>query len=140
MRNRAPLAMIELTVMLLIFAFSAAVCLQAFSYAQTRSVRNAARDSAVLQAECAAEVLKSCGGDLAAASAAHIGSCQAGEWRIGFDEAWNETDENAVYTLLAEKTTAAHPLMGSALISVSDENGETLVCISVSWQEVGANG
>ena len=51
MTNKAPLALIEQTVMLLIFSVAAALCLQAFAWANRISCENAARDEAVLQAQ-----------------------------------------------------------------------------------------
>lgn len=136
MRSKAPLAMTELVVMLLVFAFSAAVCLQVFALSDRRSERNEARDRAVLQAECAAEVLKSCHGDVSRAAALHLGRHEDGLWRISFDGEWNATDGSACYTLLAEPLESTQTLLGLALISVSDENGEVLAELRVGWQEV----
>ena len=54
MRSKAPLAMIEQTVMVLVFALAAALCLQVFVWCDRQSRDSAARDQAVLCAQSAA--------------------------------------------------------------------------------------
>ena len=68
MRSKAPLALMEQMVMLLVFALAAALCLQAFVQSDAISQRSEARDRAVELAQSVAEVVKSCHGDLAAAA------------------------------------------------------------------------
>ena len=67
MQNKAPLALIELTVMILIFSVAAALCLQAFVWSDLTSAQIQKQDKAMLQAETAAEVVKGCKGDFAEA-------------------------------------------------------------------------
>ena len=69
MRNKAPLAMLEQLVMLLVFALAAALCLQAFALADRLSDRTERFDRAVLEAQRAAETVKHCRGDLQQAQA-----------------------------------------------------------------------
>jgi len=64
MRSKAPLAMLEQLVMLLVFALAAALCLQAFVLADRISKDSALYDHAVLDVQQAAEAVKHCGGDL----------------------------------------------------------------------------
>ena len=78
MKSKAPLAMIEQIVMVLVFALAAAVCLRAFSWAGTLSQQTDAEGQVLLRAESAAEVLKSYHGDYAAAMS-HLG----GIWEDG---------------------------------------------------------
>ena len=68
MKSRASLSLIEQTMMLLIFALAAALCLRGFVLADTRSRTYADRDQALLCAQNAAQTLKACGGDYAAAA------------------------------------------------------------------------
>ena len=63
MRSKAPLALMEQLVMVLVFALAAALCVQAFVLSDQTSRRNEARDRAVLEAQNAAEELKSVHGD-----------------------------------------------------------------------------
>ena len=69
MKSRAPLALMEQTVMVLVFALAAALCLRAFVLADGISRRVEATDRAVLWAESAADTLKARNGDLAQAAA-----------------------------------------------------------------------
>ena len=69
MRSKAPLAMLEQLVMLLVFSLAAALCLQIFVKAQTISEETARRDQAVVLARNGAELLKANGGDKAPAEA-----------------------------------------------------------------------
>ena len=59
MRSKASLTLMELLVMVLVFALAAALCMQVFAYAQTLSLETARRDEAVVLAQNAAELLKS---------------------------------------------------------------------------------
>ena len=59
MKSKASLSLMELLVMVLIFALAAALCLQTFAKAQTISLETARQDEAVLLAQNGAELLKS---------------------------------------------------------------------------------
>ena len=69
MKNRISLLLMEQLVAVLVFALSAAVCLQIFAQARTFSREAALTDEAVILALNTAEVLKATGGDRAAAHA-----------------------------------------------------------------------
>lgn len=58
MRSRASLSLMELLVMILVFALAAALCMQVFAYAQELSLETARRDEAVILAQNGAELLK----------------------------------------------------------------------------------
>ena len=62
MRSKAPLALMEQVVMVLVFALAAALCLQVFVVSNRMSERNKDIDRAVLLAQNTAETLKACGG------------------------------------------------------------------------------
>ena len=138
MRDKTPLVLIELLIMLLVFALAAAVCLRAFAWADRESLRGEARDRAVLTAELAAETLKHYKGDFAAA-AADFGGCWDGEvWRVGFDGDWTPA-ENAAYHLQAVRVTDTQEYLGRAEIAVFDADGNRLFSLPLAWQEVGAD-
>ena len=63
MRSKAPLALMEQMVMVLVFALAAALCLQAFALADRISRQNAERDQALVAAQNAAEQVKQVRGD-----------------------------------------------------------------------------
>ena len=127
MRNKAPLAMMEQLIMLLVFALAAALCLQAFVTADQMSVRNAKKDIAIVQVQNAAETVKVCRGDLDAAAALLSGNvtddvlhipCECGE---------------VVVTL----TDSPSPLTESAYVACTADNGEELFAVNVRWQNGG---
>ena len=68
MRSKAPLVLMEQLVMVLVFALAAALCVQVFVLSDQTSRSYEARDRAVVAAQNAAEQLKGCGGDYAAAA------------------------------------------------------------------------
>jgi len=61
MKSRASLLLLEQLAMVLIFALTAAICMQAFVKADEISVYNARQDRAVMLAQNAAELLKAGG-------------------------------------------------------------------------------
>ena len=69
MRSKASLQLMELLVMILVFALAAALCLQVFAKANEISQETARYDQAVILAKNAAEVLKATCGDAKAAQA-----------------------------------------------------------------------
>lgn len=136
MKNRASLVLIELSAMLLVFALAAALCLRVFAWADTRSVQNAQQDRGLLQLQNAAEVLKHCGGDHAAAAALYGGTWDGTQWVICYDEAWVQTGEAAVYRLQAVPRTCDTPYLGASELALCLVDGTTLAALTVCWQEV----
>ena len=130
MKNKAPLALIELTVMVLIFAVSAALCLQAFVWSDMKSSEIAERDSAILHGETVAEVVKACRGDFDAAAGLLEGETADDGLRVYFDG-----------ELCAQARLAAteNPLLGMADITVTDGAGQELFALTVCWQEVDSH-
>lgn len=139
MRDKTPLVLMEQLIMLLVFALAAALCLRAFIWADTASERGSVRDQAVLTAERAAETLKACGGDYAAAAADFGGHLDGTSWRVDYDAQWNIVSDGAVYHLWATPVEDGLEYMGSAALSVTDANGEELSSLQLAWQEVLAN-
>lgn len=112
MRSRAPLALMEQTVMVLIFALAAALCLRAFALADGISRQVEATDRAVLWAESAADTLKAREGDLSRAAAELGGRVGTGQrWTILLDENWQETAGEPAYTLTARLSRPAGPCL-----------------------------
>ena len=139
MKNKAPLALMEQIVMLLVFALAAALCLQLFVFASRISRRCEARDRAALSVQNTAEVLKAHGGD-AQACEALLGGCADGEaWQISYDETWTETAAEAAYIVRVAPLKTEQPLLGSAEITAETADGDCLFEVTVSWQE-GADG
>lgn len=138
MKNKAPLALMELLIMLLVFALAAALCLQAFSTARQTSLENELRDSALLHAQNAAELVKYHHGDFSAAKEHFGGSAEDRRWTVSFDKNWSITSAEGLYRLEAVREDSDIPLLGMATISVTDSAGNVLCSLPLAWQEVTA--
>ena len=150
-RSRAPLALMELTVMLLVFALAAALCLQAVVVSSRQAARSQARDNAVRRAQTAAETLKAVGGTEteAEASAAERlgGQVEQGVWYILYDVDWNPVDRDGTYRLealpgpLGGVESTEH--LAQVRLQVTEEDAgadEALCTLTVAWQkEVGGD-
>ena len=137
MKSRAPLSLIEQTLMILVFALASVLCLQAFVWADHRSRNNTARDHAVLCAQNAAETLKSCRGDYAAAAALSGGSWDGAAWIACYDDGWGES--TAGYRLEVLPGKKQLEMLGGASVRVYDVSGRLLTQLDVCWQEVGSD-
>ena len=136
MKNKAPLALMEQLIMILVFALASALCLRLFVYSDRVSVSGAARDQAAAVVQNAAEALKLSGGSME--SLAHMlgGEADADIWRMGYDSSWQETDEKRPAFIAQAKITGDDiPLMGSAEVSASTADGKPLFQVTVCWQE-----
>lgn len=151
-RSRAPLALMELTVMLLVFALAAALCLQAFVASSRQAARSQARDNALRLAQTAAETLKAVGGTEAEAEAAAAerlgGQMEQGVWYILYDKDWNQVEQDGVYRLEVmpgllggvESTEYLAQVCLRVLVEGADED-EALCTLTVAWQkEVDGDG
>lgn len=99
MKSKAPLILMEQVVMVLVFALTAALCLRMFVLADRLSVKYAATDRAVIEAQNAAEWLKQ--GRLSEYLEEHRAVGETEAKMVLFDEDWNVTGqmENAEYFL-----------------------------------------
>jgi hypothetical protein len=144
MKSKAPLVLMEQTVMVLVFALAAAVCVRAFVLSDSISKINAAQDTAVLRAESAAEIYKNCRGDGAAAAKRYGGSVKDGVWTIYWDAGWKqtETEKEAAYRMRIRPGTGGTAKLGSAKVTVISlkKQGKTLLSFPLAWQEADGNG
>jgi len=136
MRSKAPLAMMEQLVMVLVFALAAALCLQVFVLSDMTSRRNEARDRAVLEAQNTAEKLKSLRGDFTQAAELYGGTFDGQTWSQSYDADWVQNAGNATYHILATSADSGDPLLGRAEVTVSTAEGDLLFALPVAWQEV----
>lgn len=148
MKSKAPLAMMEQMVMLVVFALAAALCLQAFVKSDQMSKRMEARDRAVVLCENVAETLRYFGGDMGNAqveTAEELGyQCSQGLLYQEFDENWDPV-ERGVYRLSSQGMPTEIPGLWKAWVAVTTggnvgEELDTLFEIEVAWQEVSARG
>ncbi|MDY3985979.1 hypothetical protein [Dysosmobacter sp.] len=138
MRSKAPLALMEQLVMVLVFALAAALCVQVFVLSDRTSRRNGARDRAVLAAQNAAEELKSVHGDFALAADLYGGTWNGQLWGRSYDESWGRDGD--AYHVLVIPADSGEALLGSAEVTVYTAEGDVLVSLPVAWQEVADHG
>ena len=151
MRSKAPLALMEQTVMLLVFALAAALCLRAFVWSGQTSRHGEARDRAAVAAQTAAEVIKHEGEQggapdaVLAAAAERLGGSYDPETRtlaLYYDGDWNLVSDagQSVYRLAAQEAPGGVPGLGLVRVWVTGQDGEdVLFDIQTAWQtEVGA--
>lgn len=139
MRGRASLPLLELAVMLLVFALATVLCLQGFVWAGNASVESQRMDQAVVKAQTAAEILKTCGGDYEQAARLGHWSPTPDGWMLGYDENWQETGEAPACTITVTPQQSPLPLLGQAEVRVTDGNGVLLFSLPVCWQEVSTH-
>ena len=144
MKSKAPLILMEQTVMVLVFALAAAVCVQASVKADRISVRSEEKSYAAFAAQDAAELLKYSGGDMghALSQAAKLmdGTYEQGVLYLDYDSDWNLTKQDGVYRLTAMGVPAKEPGVQKALVQVITETAEEpelLFELEVAWLEVG---
>lgn len=146
MRSKAPLALMEQAIMVLVFALAAALCLQAFVWSDRTSRQNQDRDQAMLLAQSAAEALKQAGGDMAHAQAQTAerleGQVSQGMLYAFFDgEGRPASQEAAVYRLNAQGEPTQIPGLWQAQVWVTREvDGMMLAQLPVAWQGEVAYG
>jgi len=140
MKSKGTLVLIEQAVMLTVFALASVLCLRAFVWADTVSKEISAQDQAMIQAQNAAEVLKSCTGDGKMSSLLYGGAWDGTVWTIHYDKNWAQSETPAEYRLTARPITGEQDYLGTALIQVFHQE----VCLvhldrHVAWQEVTAD-
>lgn len=125
MKSRAPLVLMELVVMVLVFALASALCLHAFVLSQRLADRSLLEDEALLLAQNAAETLKLTCGDLQNAASRLGGQAETGLWTLRQG------------ALLLEVRPVTETLLGLGRAEVQVLHGEDpLVTLPVAWQEV----
>ncbi len=135
MKRNSSLLLLELTVMLLVFAAASALCVSLFFRADSLGRESAAADSALIMAENAAEVLKSCSGDFGRAAEIHGGT--AGDtWILRYGEDGSVSPDGDAYRLEAVGEESKLSGLGKARITVYGDDGAALVSLTVAWQEV----
>lgn len=145
MRSKAPLALMEQMVMLLVFALAAALCLRAFVGSDRLSRREEARDRASEVCQSAAEAIRHSGGtgeEALAGGAALLGAeytqgllqqTYDGDWKPIAGADWAQADP--AYRLTAVAQDSGQPGLGLARVSVHDAEGEELLFqLEVTWQ------
>lgn len=128
MRSKTPLVLMEILVAVLVFALAAALCLKAFVLTDDLSELGETRDRAVLAAQSAAEVVKSCRGDWEQAA-----ELLGGVW----DGSILAVHTDNTFSLFVTPVESETPLLGTALVEAySNGDDARLFELTVAWQEV----
>lgn len=138
MRSKAPLALMEQMVMVLIFALAAALCLRAFALADRLSRESEARDSAVVLAQNAAEICKHSRGEFELLERTLGGEALGYSWTVLYGETLEPVTsaEDAAYEVVVQPEGTEVPGLGRATVSVFElADGGLLFQIPVGWQE-----
>ena len=137
MKNRTTLFFVEQLVMLLVFAMAAAVCIGIFSASSRIRQQALDQDRAVFLTQTAAELLKSCSGDLDALEEITGGTCDANRLTV-FCSHTLQQDPDGIYQLVIQKISGETPMVGTAAITVArrEEPGRILFSVETAWQEV----
>lgn len=138
MKSKAPLALMEQLVMVLVFALAAALCLQVFAFAQNTSQHHGAQDRAVAEAQRAAETLKACAGDFGQAAERLEAQWEGGTLTLTLDDNWTPVagGQAGAYQLTAREIDSGEALLGRAEVAVTTAQGDLLFSLPVAWQEV----
>lgn len=145
MRSKAPLALMEQMVMLLVFALAAALCLRAFVLSDRLSRRDEARSQASEICQSAAEAILHSGGtgEEALVGAGDILGAEYAQGMLQqtYDEDWAPIREGGwseavpAYRLTAVAEDSGQPGLGLARVNVYDiEEEELLFQLEVAWQ------
>ena len=137
MKNKAPLALMEQLVMLLVFALAAALCLQIYALSGQISRRCEAQGHAVTNVQNVAEAMKAYRGDLSRYSPFLTREETEAPMLLGYDEQWQETEtDRAFYRILVIPQDSRTPGLGQAEITARTETDDELFSVTVCWQEV----
>ena len=135
-KSKSHLALMEQAIMILVFAFAAAICVQAFQKADATSKELAARDRAVNYGQTVAETVKSVHGDLEAAAGILGGIAEEDKLLFWYDIEWNRVSkEDAAYELCIMVTETSAYLEKSQLIVTELKKSKVLFALPVNWQK-----
>ena len=136
MKRSASLILVELLIMLTVFAVAAAICLRVFVWSDENSKQSTAADYALLQAQNAAEMIKHYHGDFSLAAEDYGGHWDGASWKVSFDDGWNIRGDGGAYVLQVVPMACERDYLGQARLTVTDQFGAVLSEFSVCWQEV----
>lgn len=139
-KSKAPLSLMEQVVMILVFAFAAALCVQAFVQADALSMKSYARDKAAAISQTMAETVKANKGDLDEVVRVLKAQPLENGFVLYYDKEWEIVEEAmAEYKaefFIMEKTS----YLGKGEITVKEINtAESIFTLPVNWQEVAAD-
>lgn len=127
-RSKAPLALMEQIIMILVFALAAAICLQAFVYSNHLSKTGEQRELAVTKAQQVTEYCKAKHGNLDNVSKALGGVRTSDGLKISYQ------DEEMDVVL---RVTESNSYMEKATVTVMEQGGSEIYSMEIAWQRRG---
>ncbi|MCL1829124.1 MAG: type II secretion system GspH family protein [Oscillospiraceae bacterium] len=112
-RSKSVLFLMELTIVILLFSISAAICMMIFAQAKQMSINSRDLTGAIMHLQSAAEIYKATGGDRNETSRLLGGEVVGGDISVKYSENWSPAAAEPTYEL--KMTKAAD---GSALFAV----------------------
>ena len=149
MKSKAPLALMEQIVMLLVFALAAALCLQAFVKSDQISRESQARSNAALAVQNTAETIRYSGGSFEHALM-ETAKRQGGKYlestdkaekelQISYDKEWNPAQEGEYLLTVREIPTQEEGLWKVSIQVTEKTQTAPLFELETAWLEVKEN-
>ncbi len=124
--SKSGLFLMELMVVILLFAICGAICLQMFAYASQTAKDSQALRNAALSAKSVAACHRSMDGDLEAVAQLLSGAVTETGLEIAYDDQWQIVDSQPTYVLaLTQQDTVAQ-------IAVETVDGQTIYSLDVA--------
>ena len=142
-RSKAPLSLMEQLIMVFVFAFAAAVCLQAFVYSDNLSKNGTAREMAATRATEVAEVCKAYRGDLEQAASRLEATLVPTDAGNGLEMTYADDGLRVVLDTPTTETVTADAAIQKAKVSVweipkeGQQEEAPIYTMTVAWQTVG---
>ncbi len=131
-RSKAPLALMEQIIMILVFALASAVCMQAFVYSNELSKDGAKKEQASTYVQEAAELCKVYQGDFTALEEKLGGALENGTLVVSYAE------ENMKVVLEKQPVSGENNLfMEKAKVYAKEEDDEVIFSVEIAWQKGG---
>lgn len=127
-RSKAPLALMEQIIMILVFALTAAVCLQAFVYSNNLSEEGDKENLAASHAQEVVETCKMYSGDLEQVQLKLSGERTENGICVFYEE-----DHMTVVLEITEQSD----WLARAKVSVQDEKDKEIFSVDTAWQRGG---
>lgn len=135
--SKAPLALMEQVIMVLVFALAAALCIQAFVLARTISIRLTERDHAINLCQTLAETVKAYGGS-PEKIIEELGGGMSGEQIVFYyDSDWMPLSEakKADYRVVFEKEERENSCQYGRITVSDTEKDNEIYSMRIAWQE-----
>jgi len=133
-KNKSTLALMEQVIMILVFAFTAAFCVQAFVKAELLSRNLEKRDRAVNMCQTVAETVKALHGDMEEAALSLGALAREDGLVLFFDDNWENTAKEEASYVLQLIYREENVYLAAGEVSVFSKTGEEIFSLPVKWQ------